>query len=145
MEIRGPWDEARVTRHLEQATIPVRLAFLTADGTPHVASLWYLHRDGSVWCASQQDAFVVRKLGDDPRCGFEVAADDPPYRGVRGRGRATLHAELGGEVLGELIDRYLGDRSSELARWLLGRSETEVAVQIEPELIVTWDFGERMA
>ena len=47
-------------------------------------------------------------------------------------------------MLGRLIDRYLGDRKSRLARWLLGRAEEELAIRIEPRWISAWDYTERM-
>jgi hypothetical protein len=73
-----------------------------------------------------------------------VAPDAPPYHGVRGRGVATLDPARGAEVLGLLVDRYLGTRESPFARWLLARASAEVAIRIEPSSLVSWDFSARM-
>ncbi len=67
-----------------------------------------------------------------------------PYRGVRGRGLARLHEERGGEILRLLVERYLGDTTSSLARWLLSRADSEAAIAIEPMTFLSWDFQERM-
>ena len=135
--------DAEITDFFEQV-IPLRLAFLTSDGSPAVASHWYLYEQGSVWCAVQQSSFVARCLAADPRCAFEVAGDEPPYRGVRGRGRAELVPERGEEVLRRLMARYLGDGSADLRRYLLARAATETAVRIEATKLSSWDYTERM-
>jgi nitroimidazol reductase NimA-like FMN-containing flavoprotein (pyridoxamine 5'-phosphate oxidase superfamily) len=109
-----------------------------------VLSLWYVWLDGALWCATGPRARILKLLRREPRCGFEVAGDAPPYRGVRGQGRAQLHPERGAETLAMLVDRYLGTRDSEFARWLLARGASEVAIRVEPDHFSSWDFTERM-
>jgi len=138
------WSAEEIRTHLADAVIPVRLALNARSGYPLICSLWYLFEDDQLWCAVQRDAKAARLLEADPRCAFEVAADAPPYRGVRGQGRGALVAERGEAVLGRLLDRYLGGRESDLARWLLGRGRTEVALRIKPLWLTAWDFSGRM-
>jgi nitroimidazol reductase NimA-like FMN-containing flavoprotein (pyridoxamine 5'-phosphate oxidase superfamily) len=141
----GPWPPARVEAHLTETVVPLRLACAAASGHPQVLSLWYLWRDGALWCATSPQARVVGWLAREPRCGFEVAPDAPPYRGVRGHGRAALEPARGVEILEALVDRYLGTRETPFARWLLARAaEGETAIRIEPEALTSWDFTRRM-
>lgn len=142
--ITGPWSQAEIETYLTRTTVPLRLASSTHDGWPFVFSIWYEYRDGALWCATQASARVVRALHRDGRCGFEIAPCDPPYCGVRGRGRATIIASEGEAVLRRLVARYLGSESSNLARWLLARIGSEVAIRIEPVHIASWDYVERM-
>jgi len=142
--LTGPWTLEEARRHLDAAQIPLRLACRGPSGFPLVASLWYLHEDAALWCATRPDAAMARLLRADGRCGFEVAADAPPYRGVRGRARATLLPERGAEILERLVLRYRGSRDDRLGRWLLSRADDEVAIRLDPERLVTWDYGRRM-
>ena len=83
-------------------------------------------------------------LTRQPRCGFEVASDTPPYCGVRGWGIATVDAEQGPEILRRLLERYLGGCDNPLSERLLSQSATEVALIIEPVRWFTWNYTERM-
>ena len=83
----GPWPAAEIEAYLASATIPVRLA---SNGRtyPLVQSLWFRYEKGALWCCTRADSVLVRRLLRDRHCAFEVSADLPPYRGVRGRGKA---------------------------------------------------------
>jgi len=129
---------------LADSRIPLRLATNTHTGWPIVVSLWFIHLEGSLWCATQDSAVIVGHLRNDARCGFEVAPDRPPYRGVRGRAKATIHADRGEEILRTLLDRYLGGTESPLASQLLSKSQSEVAIAITPVSMSSWDYRKRM-
>ncbi len=144
MKITGPWPIERIHAHLEATVVPLRLAYASASGHPQLLSLWFVWHESALWCATSSSALLVKRLAREPRCGFEVAPDAPPYHGVRGRGVATIEAARGAEVLGLLVDRYLGTRESPFARWLFARAATEVAIRIEPASLSSWDFGARM-
>jgi len=138
------WDEQQINRFLADTVIPIRLACIDRDGDPLVCSLWYLYADGALWCATQQTANVIALFEANPRCGFEVAPETMPYRGVRGQGKVTLSAEQGPATLLRLLDRYLGTRDSGFATWLIARSVGEVALRIDPDWLTSWDFSQRM-
>jgi hypothetical protein len=145
MRRSGPWSAARVERFLGETRVPARIAVNGATGHPVLASLWFVPEGGRIWCATQRSARVCALLARDARCAFEIAPETPPYRGVRGQALASLHPERGAEVLGLLIDRYLGDRSSRFASWLLARADRETAIALEPRSVTSWDYRERMS
>lgn len=131
-------------RYLQQIVIPVRLSCVTESGWPVVLSLWFLYEDGALYCATQQHARVVGYLQQEPRCGYEIAADDPPYCGLRGQAEATLHPEQGADILAKLLRRYQGSLETPLARKLRQRADTEVAIRLDPINCFTWNFTNRM-
>ena len=107
-------------------------------------SLWYLWEDDALWCATGADADVVRHLGADDEVAFEVSTNDPPYRGVRGRGRATIEPDEEKTLLGRLLERYLGGTDSALAERLLDPARDEVRIRIDPVRVHSWDYSGRM-
>jgi nitroimidazol reductase NimA-like FMN-containing flavoprotein (pyridoxamine 5'-phosphate oxidase superfamily) len=147
MNIKGPWSAAQIRRHLDESIIPARVAVLTPGGAPLVLSLWFMHRDGAIWCACNRRARLVKLLERDPRCGFEIAAEAPPYRGVRGQGTATLAPPRGAEVLAALLARYRVSAHSTLAATLTSEAArgNEMAIRIDPAWMTSWDFSARMA
>ena len=145
MEIAsGPWDRSQIDAFLDEAVIPIRLAS-AGRTSPLVQSLWFLRDGDSLWCCTQREAVLTRRLTRDPQCGFEVSGDQPPYRGVRGSAKAEIVAERAGDVLPRLIARYLGDSPGPLAEWLLSRLDREVAIRLHGMRVTTFDFTSRMA
>ena len=143
--VSGPWSPDQVARWLEGARIPVRLAVLTQRG-PLVVSLWYRFDGRDLWCATRSGADIVQHVRADPRVGIEVAPDLPPYRGVRGTGRAEVVAKAGAATLEALIVRYLDDRNGALAADLRrAAARGEVALRIAALTLTSWDFSARMA
>ena len=137
-------DLMEMNTYLESVRIPLRLACTTESGWPMAVSLWFKHQNGRLLCATQKSARLVAYLQNDPRCAFEIAADLPPYCGVRGQAIASIDESIGGETLEQLLVRYLGGTNSTLGRNLISKSEDEVAIILKPIKIYTWDFSSRM-
>lgn len=139
------WTFTQIERYLDETTMPCRLACITGDGFPHVTSLWYLYYEGRLWFSVQQSAKISQWLAHEPKCGFEIAVNEAPYVGVRGRGLATCSAATDERTLRRLINRFLGDDNSDLATWLLSRTATEVTISVEPQWLTSWDYAARMS
>jgi len=130
--------------YLQESLIPVRLACTTETGWPMVLSLWYLYEEEAIYCATQEAARVVSYLRHNPRCAFEIASDQMPYCGVRAQARATILPERGDEILKRLLHRYLGGTENPLGQKLLSRREPEVAIEMRPIQLFSWNFQDRM-
>lgn len=139
----GPWDLDTMAYFLNDSVIPVRLATNGSSG-PLVQSLWFAPDGLDLWCCTQRTSLLAKRLGRDSRVGFEVARDEPPYRGVRGTGDATLHTENVEETLRTLIRRYQGEERTQLSDWLLSRTESEVAIHVRAQTVSSWDYSPRM-
>ncbi|MFB6282224.1 MAG: pyridoxamine 5'-phosphate oxidase family protein [Haloferacaceae archaeon] len=141
----GPWDEGAVAAYLTEARVPIRIATRTPGGRLWMLSLWFRHEDGDLLCATSASADVVTYLDADPEVAFEVSTNDPPYRGVRGNGTATVAPDPEKALLRSLLDRYLGGTDTPLGRRLLGEDREEVRIRIQPDRIHSWDYTDRMS
>ncbi|WP_276258814.1 pyridoxamine 5'-phosphate oxidase family protein [Haloglomus litoreum] len=144
MNVTGSWTEAETASFLADTAVPVRVACRTPRGGLWMLSLWFLPWDGALWCATGADADVVRYLDHDDGVAFEVSTNEPPYRGVRGAGTATVEPDTDKSLLRALFDRYLGGTDNSLADRLLADDRDEVRIRIDPTRLYTWDFTERM-
>lgn len=140
----GPWSTEQIHAYLRGARIPLRLALTGSDGSPFVTSLWFCFEQDRIWCATARDSYLARQIARDPRCGFEIAPESPPYFGIRGQGDIELFPEQGDAWLARLAERYLGDQPSDFSRWLLAQDRPETAFAIRARTLSTWDYRERM-
>jgi hypothetical protein len=145
-EIRrsGPWNASQVQDFLDASVIPMRLAANAGSGFPVVLSLWFLRDGDELLAAVHRDAKIAKRLHDDERCAFEIASDNPPYRGVRGQARAELSSEGSHALLEQLLHRYFGSTDSKLGRFLLSRADEELVIRLSPRSIASWDYTDRM-
>jgi nitroimidazol reductase NimA-like FMN-containing flavoprotein (pyridoxamine 5'-phosphate oxidase superfamily) len=130
--------------YLEDNRIPIRLGCMTPSGFPCVVSLWFTIIDNKIYCATKKNAKIVKYLEENPRCGFEIAADKPPYRGVRGNGTCTIRHDSGKQILETLMTKYLPPKSLKLKEYLLSHADKEVALEITPNHVSYYDYTERM-
>lgn len=142
--LRGPWSADQVAAFLRDAVIPVRLGIDLGPGGPLVVSVWFAPEGLELVGATRPTSTLVRCLERRPDCGFEVAADAPPYRGVRGRARVELEPGAGAATLDRLLERYLGGVDSPLGARLRAQAADEVAFRIRPASITSWDYRDRM-
>lgn len=134
-----------VERELAPDTkIPIRIGFIKPNGAPSIISLWYIDINGKIYCATQKTAKIIQYLENHPICGFEIAADSPPYKGSRGEGTAKIIPSKGPEILKILIKKYLGDKESTLSKFLISHSKNEIAIEITPKKIFHYDYSKRM-
>jgi len=142
--LTGAWDHDETVAFLTSQTVPLRLSCHTRTDDLWMLSLWYLYREDALWCATSASADVVDYLAGDDGVAFEISTNDPPYKGVRGNGTASVEADPEKAILKELLERYLGGTDSPLAERLLSPEREEVRIRIDPARVYTWDFSERM-
>jgi nitroimidazol reductase NimA-like FMN-containing flavoprotein (pyridoxamine 5'-phosphate oxidase superfamily) len=143
--------EDMIMECLTNSKIPIRLACMSISDWPIVVSLWYTYLNEKIYCATQNTAKVVKYLRKNPKCGFEIAGDSFPYRGVRGYGKASIVENKGKEILRRLIQKYLTGKettisSLKLYKLLLSKEhlQNEVAIEIIPAAMFKWDYKKRM-
>lgn len=139
------WNAEQIKSYLQTTEIPTRLACNGNEGYPVLCSMWFLLGDNSLWCASHENNRIVTALLQNPKCAFEIANNDMPYRGVRGQGDVILHRKGAADVLERLMARYLDDSNAKLAAWLRSRADGEYAIEIQPRWLSAWDYGHRMS
>ncbi|QIB75823.1 pyridoxamine 5'-phosphate oxidase family protein [Halogeometricum borinquense] len=148
MKRTGHWPADEAETFLRESTVPVRLACRTPNDDLWMLSLWYEWVGGEdrpeLCCATSAAADVVRFLRANDDVAFEISTNDPPYRGVRGRGTASIEPDEEKTLLRSLLERYLGGTENELGSFLLDDDREEVRIRITPTRLHSWDYSGRM-
>ena len=142
--IEGPWDAEDILAFLNRTRVPMRIAVNRPSGYPMVTPIWHHWADGAIWSATRPTSALARALERDGRCSFDISIDQPPYKGIRGKGRVLLEKD-GGALLGNLIDKFMSNEAPKLKEMLLRKADDECAIKIIPERITSWDFTQRMS
>lgn len=140
---KSDWNKTQIESFLLDTRVPVRIAVMDGE-YPLICSVWFEYGAGQIVCVSHKDSKLAQLLQQEKRCGFEIAANEPPYRGIRGKADVLISQDGVEARLNRLIERYLGDTNQSLADWLLGRVDDEYAFCLAPVWVTAWDYGGRM-
>jgi PPOX class probable F420-dependent enzyme len=93
-----------------------KLATISADGSPHVAPIWFVHDDGDLVFNTWHTSVKAKNLRRDPRASLVVDLEEPPYAFVIVRGTVSLADDLDEirHFATSIGGRYMGaDRAEE--------------------------------
>lgn len=138
------WDKSTIETYLQQSVLPMRVACHDAGDFPMICSLWFFYENGVLWAASHENSKLVNRLRSNNKIAFEIASNEQPYCGVRGKATVSLAKGNAEVVLQRLIGRFLTENNESLAKWLLSRSQHELALRLEINSINSWDYSSRM-
>ena len=75
---------------LATGTRTAKVAWVSSDGRPHVAPMWFIVEDGEVLFNTSAAAGKSRALRRDPRISLVVDVEEPPYAFVKVDGTVEL-------------------------------------------------------
>ena len=141
---KSAWTKDKIFGYLDQANTPIRVSCNEKDGYPIICSLWFIHDGGVLWSASHKNSHLIKALQRNQKIGMEIATNEYPYHGVRGKANVELIDDSSGDILGKVIDKYLQGGNAGLSNWLMSRKKDEYAIKIVPTILNAWDFSARM-
>jgi general stress protein 26 len=114
---------------------------------PNIQPVWfYYDKYGEkIWLTTSKSAKKTQNLRNRPNVYFSVDDENPPYKGVKGRGIATIIEDPIRIVpQGDKISlKYLGTLDHPVAKMIsdLSQKGEVVLVEIRPKFFSTWDYG----
>ena len=87
-----------------------KIATTRADGSPHVAPVWFLLDGDDLVFNTGRGSVKGRTLARDPRVMIAADQESPPYTFVLARGTAALSEDLAQvrDWAGRIAERYVG-------------------------------------
>ena len=117
------------------------LATLRADGSPHLAPLWYQYTDGKVYILTGKSYVKARNIQGDSRVVLSIATPKEPYEYVLLEGHAEITTRDMEVVFPSICIRYWGrERGTRFAQELLDEGDN-VLIVVNPTKVVTWASG----
>ena len=132
---------AQETHAYLEETHVANLVTLNPDGSPHVAPLWYVHRQGRLHISAGASAVKVRNIHRDARVSVSIANDSSPAAYVLFEGRARVTSDGAAELLVDMYVRYQGEERGTISAQKTQEAGPSVAIHIEPSKIITWVSG----
>ncbi|RDI33952.1 PPOX class probable F420-dependent enzyme [Rhodococcus sp. AG1013] len=129
--------DAKVREFLTHGTRTGKLGYLSGDGRPLVAPVWFVLDGDEVVFNTGADTAKGRYLARDPRVVLCVDLEEPPYAFVQIQGDAVLSTDPD-ELLRVATDvgrRYMGaDRAEEFGR--RNGVPGELVVRVRPTRVI---------
>ena len=117
------------------------LGTVDPDGSPALAPVWHLWRDGAAIVLTDRSSRKWRNIRANPRVSLCVDTKEAPYRAAIVEGTATEVEDDYAALLREAAVHYLGERAgNRYAERSSGTAGTSVVVRIVPERIVSWAY-----
>ncbi len=130
-----------------QSKLNLQLATIDAKGEPNILPIWFDSEKDSqkLYIMTPKMSKKVQSIRNKPDIYFSIDDENFPYKGVKGKGIASIIEHLSKVVpMAEKIDlKYLGTLEHSLAKMLMeyARNGKEIIVEINPKFFSTWDFA----
>ena len=143
-EVPGMTKE-EVERFLE-SKLNLQLATIDEQGEPNIQPVWfYYNKDREkLLITTSKLAKKTQNLRTKPAIYFSIDDKNPPYKGVKGKGIATLVEDPDKTVSqGDRISmKYLRTLDHPIAKMTSdGSNGDNVVIEISPKFFSTWDYG----
>jgi nitroimidazol reductase NimA-like FMN-containing flavoprotein (pyridoxamine 5'-phosphate oxidase superfamily) len=139
-------NKEEVHKFLESKLL-LQIGTIDDEGDPNIQPVWFdydKYRD-KLLIITPKASKKVRTLRSKPNVYFSIDDENFPYKGVKGKGTATIIEDPERTVpLGEKINmKYLGTLDHPIPMMILDSAKkgNHVVVEISPKFFSTWDFA----
>jgi general stress protein 26 len=127
----------------------LNLQFATVDnkGDPNIQPVWFYYDKNKekLFILTGKNTKKSQNVREKPVIYFCIEDGNSPYRGVKGKGIATIYDNLQTVISlsNKMIIKYLGTLDNPMAKAISERSKSGegIIIEITPKFFSTWDFG----
>ena len=130
-----------------ESKLTLQLATTDEKGEPNIQPVWFYYDkdEGKLLIITSKVAKKTQNLRNSPTIYFSIDDANPPYKGVKGKGNATIVEDPNRIVprAEKISIKYLGTLDHPAAKEMADRSKNGegILVEISPKFFSTWDFG----
>jgi len=130
-----------------QGKLNLQFATIDEKGDPNIQPVWFYYdkEQGKLLIITSKLSKKTQNVRNRPTIYFSIDDENPPYKGVKGKGNATIVEDPSRIVpQAERISmKHLGTLDHPAAKEMIDRSKNGegVLVEISPIFFSTWDVG----
>ena len=142
-----PLSEQGVKEFLSSKVLNVHVGTVDEYGHANIHPAWYYYDSSKdkIYIETGKQSKKTGNLKRNNVIYFCIDEQNPPYRGVRGKGTVKIYDDINFNVpIAEKIHiRYLGSLENPMSKSLLDmmRSGQSVVLEITPKYYSTWDYS----
>jgi general stress protein 26 len=116
---------------------------------PNIHPTWYYFdaTNNKFYIETSKGSKKIENLNGKNIIYYCVDDPNPPYKGVRGKGKVKIHEDINHNIpiAEKVMVRYLGSLAHPMATSLMGsvKDGNSVILEITPSYYSTWDYSEK--
>ncbi|MGH9979028.1 MAG: pyridoxamine 5'-phosphate oxidase family protein [Nitrososphaeraceae archaeon] len=125
----------------------MHIGTLDEKGEPNVipTAYYFDENENKIYIQTHKASKKVENLTRKNIISFCVDDPNPPYKGVRGKGKVKMDEDISQNlsIAKKLLIKSLGSLDHPMAKWILNETEKgkRITLEITPSYYSTWDYG----
>jgi nitroimidazol reductase NimA-like FMN-containing flavoprotein (pyridoxamine 5'-phosphate oxidase superfamily) len=139
---KPPFTQDELTAFLNEAPI-ARLSSMNANGTIHIAPVYFKYDHGGIIMGTQDGTHKVRNIKRNPKVTLLIDNQTPPWKGVLIYGEAVLdYADVIAKRI-TIFERYMPTENARKFAEDLASNFVPVIIRVKPTHIVSYDYSKQ--
>ena len=139
---KPPFTQDELTAFLNEAPI-ARLSSMNANGTIHIAPVYFKYDYGDIIMGTQDGTHKVRNIKRNPKVTLLIDNQTPPWKGVLIYGETVLdYADVIAKRV-MIFERYVPAENARKFAEDLGSTFVPVIIRVKPTHIVSYDYSKQ--
>jgi nitroimidazol reductase NimA-like FMN-containing flavoprotein (pyridoxamine 5'-phosphate oxidase superfamily) len=144
----SPLTENEIINFLTKSKLNIHIGTLDNKGEPNIHPTWYyFDNTNRFYIETSKQSKKIENLRTNNKIYYCVDDPNPPYKGVRGKGRVKIHEDVNHNipVAEKIMIKYLGNLEHSMAKALMTsvKSGDSVILQVSPNYYSTWDYSKQ--
>jgi nitroimidazol reductase NimA-like FMN-containing flavoprotein (pyridoxamine 5'-phosphate oxidase superfamily) len=129
------------------SNLMLQMATIDKQGEPNIQPVWFYYDKNreKLLITTSKLARKVQNLRNKPILYFSIDDENLPYKGVKGKGSATIIEDPNRAVSeGDKISmKYLGTLDHPIAKMITEHSKKgeNILIEVSPKFFSTWDYS----
>ncbi len=136
-----------IKNFLGNSKLNIHIGTIDNKGDPNIHPTWYYFDVNKFYIETSKRSKKTENLNGKNIVYHCVDDPNPPYKGVRGKGKVKIHEDINHNIsiTEKIMVRYLGSLAHPIATSLMVsvKDGGSVILEITPSYYSTWDYSEK--